>query len=351
MNPKTTKKGFTLVELIIAAGIFAVFLTSIVTVIVDTYRSERRITLEYQIYQDLRIMVKQVSDLLENNTIDYEEYYREAVGGDLYTKSTNGTYEYGDYGKLFYDFGAGGPGPLGEGAYCQDGVTTPADDPGCIIDRTTVDRNMGKNPPIAILGSPESANALCGSNTLAGVCPADTSAFHLQSQLYLINANGDRKTILALEPVIKTVDGVAHTENVLSDVWFNGLDTDSNDIPDDWIIGSEFDNIGGDLGNGDLLTDLATPKDEADVYKNFSPISPLRTNILDLKFYISPLEDPYKAFAENDPALNTMIQPHVTIVMTVEPSASELTNYIGTIPRQTIQTTIYSKVDKEVRSY
>jgi len=356
MNIKKTKKGFTLVELIIATGIFAVFLTSIVTVIVDIYRSSRRITLEYQIYQDLRIMVKQISTLLENNTLDYEEYYRDAVGGDLFTKSTDGRYLYGDYGKLFYDFGMGGPGGLlGEGAYCQgwesDPTLTPANNPNCVIDKTTVDKNTGKNPPIAILGNSASANALCGPKTIVGVCPADTSSFNMQSQLYLINDLGDKKTILSLEPVTKTIDGVSHTENVLSTVWFNGLDTDSDDIPDDWFVGNEFDTALGDAGNGYLIADLVTDKDVANVYRNFSPISPLRTNILDLKFYISPLEDPYKAFAETDPAVGTLVQPHITIVMTVEPSASELTNYIGTIPRQTIQTTIYSKVNKEVPSY
>jgi prepilin-type N-terminal cleavage/methylation domain-containing protein len=361
MTSNRTKKGFTLVELIIATGIFAIFLTSIVTLLVDIYRSTRRIILEDQIYQDQRIMIKQIADLLENNTIDYEEYRRDAVGGSLYTKSKPGDpipYSYGDYGKLFYDFGLGGPGLLNEGAYCQGWETditppidTPENTPGCIIDKTTIDKNTGKNPPIAILGNPGDANAFCGPNTLTSPCPLDLTDLNTQSQLYLINEKGDKKTILGIEPVTKTVDGTDYNEHVLSTVWLNGMDNDSDDIPDTWTVAGEFDTAAGDAGLGYLIADLITTKSESDVYKNFSPISPLRTNILSMKFYVSPLEDPYKAFAETDPAIGTLVQPHITIVMTVEPSASELTNYLGEIPRQTIETTIYSKVKQEVRSY
>ncbi|MBN1494115.1 type II secretion system protein [Candidatus Peregrinibacteria bacterium] len=340
-----TKKGFTIVELLIATTIFTVFLTSVVTVIIDLYRASRRISLEEQIYSDVRVMVKQITNMFEQNTIDYEEYYRVAMGGEFYTKHSDpNVYSYGDYGKVFYDMGTGGPGPNGEGVWCNDG-TDPEFNPGCVIDKSTIDTNRGKHP---VIGNPALANAFCGAETLAGVCPVDLTPFFKQTQLYLINKNGDRKTIIGLEPYIKDVDSVPHDEKAVSAIWFNGIDLDADDVSDEWILSPEINNVGGDAG---LINDLNVSKDFSSVYDNFIPISPLRTNIVNLVFYVMPLEDPYKAFAETDPATGTLVQPHVTIVMTVEPSASELTDYLGPVPRQTIQTTIYSRVQGEVRSY
>ena len=50
--------------------------------------------------------------------------------------------------------------------------------------------------------------------------------------------------------------------------------------------------------------------------KDFVPISPLRIHIQRLGFYITPLEDPHYAFAENA----VQQQPMVTVIMEVGPS-------------------------------
>ena len=145
-----------------------------------------------------------------------------------------------------------------------------------------------------------------------------------------------------------TIDGNDTIEKTLSLVRLYGSDTDGNDVVDTWQVGPEF------LGSiGTLLDDL-DPSDAdtpADIYHNFIPISPLRTDIVDIKFIVSPLEDPYKAFAEIDPSLKTLIQPHVTVIITVQPSVTELSNYLGPIPQKTLQTTIYSNVKTNVRSF
>jgi len=347
------KKGFTLVELLIAVAIFAVFLTSITTLIVDIYRASRRVGLEEQIYQDVRIMTGQISKYFENNTIDYEEYYRQAVGSQYFTKeSVLGTYSYGDYSKSFYDFGEDGPGTKGEGAYCQGWELlapplrqTPQQDPTCVVDKTTIDKNTGRNPINDLIGTVDKANAFC---KFGDPCPANINE---QTRLFLINEKGDKKTILSLEPITKEIDGTTYNENALSVFWFNGLDTDSDDVPEEWTVGPEFkvdtDPLAVDASLVDDVDPLQ-PKDISLVYDNFMPISPLRTDIVDLKFYVSPLEDPYKAFAESG---STVIQPHITMVLTVKPSVSELDKYIGPVPQQTIQTTIYSKIKTGVRTY
>lgn len=342
MSNTKRKKGFTLVELLIAVAVFAIFLTSIVTLLVDMYRSARRITLEEQIYQDLRAMLKQITIMVEDNAIDYEEYYRAASGSTEYGEDTNSAnYQYGDYAKQFYDWGDDG----GPGVYCNTdpGYLTPLQ-PGdaCeVIDKTTLDTNMGKNPPLESLGDPSSANAFCGGD-IAGVSPCPPPLY--QNELYLINERGDRKTFLALEPIEKTVESTTYDEKVLSTLWMNGSDTDGDDVSDAWTVPGEFDYNGVPSS---LADDLANSKPTANVFEEFIPISPMRTNIIDMQFYVAPYEDPYKAFAET----GILVQPHVTVVITVEPSASELTNYLGPVPRKTLQTTIYSEVRENVESY
>lgn len=321
------KKGFTLVELLIAVAVFAIFLTSVMTLVVDMYRSARRITLEEQLYQDLRAMLKQITIMVENNAIDYEEYYRAAGDSDDYADS------YGDYAKLFYDWGSDDkPGVL-----CNDGAEYDPLNPCEVIDKTTLDTNVGRNPALATVGDPHEANAFCSDvDGTIRPCPPDI----YQNELYLINARGNKKTFLALEPITKT-DYPGVQENVLSILQMDGSDTTGNDISNEWVFSPAFHVV------GNPADDLQNPKDETDVFNNFIPISPLRTNITNLQFYISPHEDPYKAFAE----IEELVQPHVTVVITVEPSVSELRNYLGPIPQKTLQTTVYSKVRKDVKSY
>lgn len=290
-------------------------------------------------FQDMRAMMRQITLLVEGNAIDYEEYYR-AAAGDAELAGAGINYDYGDYAKLMFNFGSGGPGPDGEGAFCNDGVTDAKTDPGCTVDKSTLDRNVGRNPSD---GLPGDANAFCG---VFAACPGVLDALHEQDHLYLINEKGTRKTVLAAEQVERDPGSGPVNENALSILWLNGADTDGNDISDTWTVGNEFNNV-----EANVMDDLTTVKSEADIFNDFIPISPLRTNIVNLKFYISPLEDPYKAFAETDPASGTLVQPHVTVVLTAEPSAIELANYIGIPPTKTLQTTIYSEVRKDVKSY
>jgi hypothetical protein len=334
-----------MIELLIAITIFSLFLIGIVTMMVDMYRGSRRIVLEEQMYQDLRAMTSQIIMIVEENAIDYEEYYSAATGSAFFAVDTTAVetadYDYGDYAQLFYNFGWDGPGAL-----CNYGGDV-AFDPGCVVDKTTLDSNMGQNPYDS---DPINGNAFCGPTT--GGCSGPLSDYSTQEQLYLINAEGDKKTILSLEPVTKTIDATDYDENALSIVWLNGNDTDANNIVDTWQIGPQFIGDGGALiTDASLIGDLSTPNPVDSVYENFIPMSPLRTNIVNLKFYVSPLEDPYKAFAETLPVTGTLVQPHVTMVITVEPSATEMRNYLGPPPQKTLQTTIYSTVKDDVQSY
>jgi len=102
----------------------------------------------------------------------------------------------------------------------------------------------------------------------------------------------------------------------------------------------------GTDGNGDgIMESFANAPETPDDF--VSLVSP-RTKITTMKFFISPLEDPRKAFAED--YIEVQMQPHVTILLTVKPSDESKLNK-DNIPTFTLQTTVSSRVQGEVFSY
>ena len=142
-----------------------------------------------------------------------------------------------------------------------------------------------------------------------------------EGELYLITSNGSEKTIFRSEII------AGETESRLYMLKLNGADSD-----------------------GDLITDLWSPaSDYVDgVEYVFQKIQPDSIKITDLKFFISPLKDPRKAFAEFTD--DVQIQPHVTILLTTEPSYEKSRGIKGTTPSITLQTTISARAQNEVKS-
>jgi prepilin-type N-terminal cleavage/methylation domain-containing protein len=360
---KNGRKGFTLVEVIIASSIFTVVSLIGVEIFVNVVRIQKRIYLENAIYEDGRFMMERLSREIRQNAIDYEEYYNKNVEGAGLGR------EYGCYATRFYNPGTGGPYNGGFGAYCNNDVTNPKDSPGCIIDKKTLDVNTGQNP---YAGTPKAnknasdANAMCDKNTIffgpLPDCTVANTAQNNQSQLYLIDAKGKQKTIFARKKIVDNSDPEPD-EYALSIIRLQGEDANKDDVVEKWYdngppinyyCASVFDCTPGVPAVFSYLeTSLneTQPPEPDMLYKGFVPISPLRTNVSSLHFYISPLEDPRKAFAETATADAIQQQPHVTIVMTLKPAASEITGYNETPPSITLQTTVTSRVYNEVKSY
>lgn len=343
--------GFTLVEVIIASSIFTIVSLIGVTVFINVTRIQRKIALENAIYEDGRFMMERISREIRANTVDYAEYYNKlAEAGTVYGE------KYTCYASRFYNPGTDGTGTGHLGALCSDPpLGDPLSNPGCVIDKTTLDVNTGKNPYsgniFAADKDPEDSNAFCDQRFGSGTGCGTDATLHNQSQLYLINAKGTKKTLLARKKV-----NAAPDEYSLAMVQIEGEDTDNDAIVDKWV----------DLGmskkfycstNYDCpatLTDLESTLDgttAATRYVGFVPISPMRTVVKDLRFYVSPLEDPRKAFAETTTTDAIQQQPHITIVMVLQPAASEMGSFGGEIPTITLQNTVSSRVYNEVKSY
>jgi hypothetical protein len=81
------------------------------------------------------------------------------------------------------------------------------------------------------------------------------------------------------------------------------------------------------------------------IYDDFVPISPLRVNIKTLKFIVSPIEDPYKAYSEPG---TERIQPKVTIILEIEPSKRFKLPFFSPNFNLKLQTTVTAGVTTEV---
>lgn len=346
------KKGFTLVEIILASSIFTIVSVIGVSVFVNVTRIQRRVALENAMYEDGRFMMERIAREIRQNSIDYEEYYNKLVEKKQYGA------EHGCYASRFYN-----PGSEGAfGAKCSIPPNgDPALNPGCVINKTTLDINTGQNPftgnsyPPGNPQPSERANALCDEHFDMTAKDCTLTALHDRNELYLIDSKGEQKTILALKKINNSP-----IENSLGLIRLRGNDLNTDGVFEQWVdagvnyfCAPGYNCKPGNFAN-DQLEDSLDGTNPAKRYEGFVPISPMRSNIVSLKFYVSPVEDPRKAFAETDitpPAPVIQQQPHVTIVMTLQPAANELTNFSGNIPTVTLQNTVSSRVYNEVKSY
>ena len=66
-----------------------------------------------------------------------------------------------------------------------------------------------------------------------------------------------------------------------------------------------------------------------------------------LQFLISPVDDPYKAYGEQD----MQAQPSVTIILKMGLSSEQEAQYPGTFEDITVQTTVAAGVSEAITSY
>jgi prepilin-type N-terminal cleavage/methylation domain-containing protein len=357
------KKGFTLIEVILATALFSIVTMIGVMVFTDVARIQRKIYLESALNEDGRFLMERITREIRQNTVDYDEYYNRAVAGAAFGQF------FSCYATRFYNPGFNSGGIDEIGAECSAPLSakglSPVDHPGCVINKNTLDVNTGQNPYMGLSSLKDSttANAFCDNAASGPLVPCANPTdplLYKRDQLYLIDAKGMQKTIFALKKVnnapvenalsIIRLDGVDANEDGLAETWWDSAATPTNyycDRPSDcdpaYFLPSKklektLDASGANAGK---------------LWQGFIPISPLRSNIKSLSFYVSPLEDPRKAFAETDPAQAILQQPHVTVILTLEPAAGQLGNYGGggAPPVLTLQTTVSSRVYNEVKSY
>lgn len=344
------RKGFTLIEILIAVALFGIAGTIATVILSDVVKLEKRSEIHSTIYRDATVLMQQIVNEVKKGTVDYEEYFSIHVvqaendnnGGEVFHGTNHGV-----YASRFYDPGltqndvpeATNPEHLGiECAYPQ--WETSLDE--CeIIYTPSFDTNTGQNPYRGSDREAASANAFCDGNT--GLC-GDPG---IVDELYLIDESGTRKTVIAAH----NFDGVER----VGIVRMTGIDFDQNGIVDIFSCDEGFDcEFLGEEGGpgGDIIPYLDGDDEEISLprkgtSKAFVPLSPARAQVVDLTFIIRPLEDPYRAYAERD----MQQHPSVTIILTLGLSDSAAIDYPGDFAPITVQTTVSAGSRERIDSY
>ncbi|MBU1017997.1 hypothetical protein KKA33_03135 [Patescibacteria group bacterium] len=255
---------------------------------------------------------------IRNGSVDYEEYYNQSA--NFFGTGINETYgqNYCQYSRQFYSAGP-------DGKY------------GTYDDESTGVRNPDTAAPIE---SP------------------------IQEQLYLIDPAGIHRTYLRRiettdelgNPIGKVallklvgkdygVDHLADGENS-----FNcGRDEGEKDgLVDTWVCDDGFDC--SFVTPGDLAPDCSGQveviRDDPDNLENSSyvDITPSSLDVVDLKFFITPSDDPRKAYADPD----VQIQPHVTVKLIIRASPRIASQIRGNTPDIVLESTISSRTQSEI---
>jgi len=321
----TGTKGFTLVETLVSVGVFTVIMGLVATVMFNTFAHDRKTRVSRMLYEETRVVLERMVKEVRKGTIDFEEYYswHRCAGScaDVPADDTDYGKNYGYYALQFY-------------RDASAGVTQAPPDP---AELSRQDENIGINisPLEPALGDGR-AHVRCDDVNLPSY-PGTTDGYE-QCELYIISMDGTEKTIFRVEQ-----DG---TEYRLSMLKLQG-----HDYGIDHVAAIS----GGDPteNDGQMDTWLADSNSDFAGY-DFRLIQPDTINIKSLKFFISPLEDPRKNFAcfeaGADCLAGVQIQPHVTIILTAEPSLPQLAGIKGKIPTVTLQTTITARAQNEVTS-
>ena len=310
-----TTRGFTLAEMAIALGIFAIIMGMTAGLILNSYAADQKTRVSQVVFDETRIAMERIAKEIRRGTVDYEEYYNWSACTTSCSLAGTGSSDT-HYGKNY--------GYYGLQFYREPGTTTVPNFPVSTTDKQAFRKkeNAGKNAGAAALG--DATSIASGRCTVGTTIPQAVANTHYeQCELYLISSDGTEKTIIRTNPVV--VSGV--TEYHLSMLKMAGTDTDGDGQIDTWTPEADYGTAG---------------------VPAFVAIQPDSITITGLKFIIAPLDDPRKAFADYSNA--TQIQPEVTIVMTAEPSVTSRSGIRGALPTLTLQTTIAARAQNEVTS-
>lgn len=361
------RRGVTMVEVLIAVSLFTIVTVVANSVFVSIVELEKKSTVQNAIFEDLRIIMQQLTYEIQHGAIDYEEYYNACVIQDG-CKPNREAYlgiNYGVYGSRFFDPGAKidktpAANPKDLGAECDYPKTLNPGDECEIIHNPSIDLNVGQNP---FTGDGKDANAFCDKTR--GLCGGGDSI--TVNELYLIDETGMKKTMIGKKLVQKK-------DWSIGKVVLDGKDLDQNGLIDTFVCAEAYHCFGkGKIDQEAKLAGIIKHpfiKNATDVAKygisiplrsdltetsflpgvstsHFVPITPLRSNVKKLEFVIHPVEDPYKAFTETD----MKGHPSVTITVTLGLSEDALKDYPGEFNDVTFTTTVASGVVGRMDTY
>jgi|GEM_PF-2073088 prepilin-type N-terminal cleavage/methylation domain-containing protein len=352
--------AFTLIEVLVAVSLFGAVGVIGSTVYLNISRGQQTVGARNSLYDDAQFILDELSREIRSSGLDYEEYYNRIVLGGKPGMN------FGHYASQFYydtDTGA---------LNCITGAKNCS--------------NVGKHPTIG--NFPEKLNAFYKAGVTSDIfCDGfeplfSTTKNHVcVKELYLMNGDGTKKTFIAPESIDWKDSKSQKPPHVLSRAsMVAAKDAKNNVLPhlfrceNDSLCPSKPLTISTlnlkepttldltypdpkDLTGADGTPKILNKDTEAvtQAYndgKNFVPFTPSRVDIKSIRFFISPSEDPLKAFGEENPnaATITLIhQPQITILLTIQPSSN--VRYKTSHKELTVQTTVTPGLFAAVNSY
>jgi type II secretory pathway pseudopilin PulG len=357
--------GYSFIEVLVAVAIFSFVLTITTTIMVNSYNAQKKERIRNMLIEETQFLVNRLSNTIRNNTIDFAEYYAQSRKGNNWI-DIDPNYLYGKYPKEYeWHFYYVEECDIDDTPYTDD-----LDFDYCTRENpnnfnegyfdTYSDNSQGEGT-----GNDDSSKTALDTFPIAGILNP-----HEQRELYLISSDGLTKTILRRmdNGVDDDLDGTADEDSqsdALGNVyWTPGLASDGvTPFTDggerlgilELVAQSDYYSIADDDGtpstpaaDPDGILDFEGDPDDFQVYNqdiingdDFIPISPIGIDITNLQFFITPLDDPRKAFSET--SADMQIQPQVTILITTRPSQRFLRQLPGDPFDISIQTTVVSR--------
>ena len=334
MRKKRTKKGFTLVEILVVMSIFSLVSMVALNAFFSSYKVQQSSSAQNALILESRILMDKITTLIAENKIDYEEYFRQCVvlkkcplinaaSAQLNANDSYGQ-EDGLYAWQFFDPGykdAARANKDGFGLLCQKADLALIDFPSgeCSSGplRFSEDINVGK---FFLDPGPGTFNAFSAGkyqgNNFSGQATDEPGQVNILqegsaivSQLYLKDPESRQKMILAQE---KHADNAVVSQLVLDNM---GLESIQNNEVTVLSNHGNFscNNCVDHLG---LRSDF-TDEDAGSLFEQAVPISPFRLNIQELWFRIEPLQDIENFFTQPE---TEKIAPNVTVFMRIKAS-------------------------------
>jgi prepilin-type N-terminal cleavage/methylation domain-containing protein len=344
--PHHGPKGFTLIELTIALVVLTMLSIFAGRIYLNYTNSSRDLKAANLVYDEARYLMERIVREVRQNGIDYEQYFNQNVMIPLNGGVGSYTDNYCSYSSFFYDNGLDGD------------VTTLEDN------ESRGTRNVEREGAIDLFFPPSPPNP----DPAAAVKP-------IEKELYLINIGGNKRTILTrVEKTVgtDTIGKVAVLKLDGEDFGQDHIDgrnpkndnppvTDFNCSPDEgendglidtWLCAPDFPckkDVTISVPTNPLCEGYAhlAVNDPTNPNHSFVDISPNAINVVDLKFIIAPMDDPWKAYNMKD----VQIQPHVTIQLTVESSPKLTGSTLGARkPSVTLTSTVTARNYSEITS-
>jgi len=341
------RNGFTLVEVLIALGISAFVFTWAATLYVNVTGGSTKIQLERELFESGRQTLERVVNEFREGTVDYAEYWNKSregqgdcgqyIGYDVNNDGDTSGYEQenysstgGVYGGLEDEYGK--CSVHYEGSFWKYGTIGDTENSADPFIRGKNNRFYQSNDDNDyVVDADTNPDAIGPYIDWDG----DSSDDFWQEELYLLNEAGDEKTIIRRRTNLgNKCYGVAEQSRIdrdnssiaIQDIEYcrieilkmSGVDTDLDGTVDTWSL--------------------------ADGYDQFQVISSPDIDVVDLRFFIAPAEDPNLGYSES---AAKQTHPHVTIIYSAQVNPQKNALISGDFPQMTVQTTVGSRIYRE----